>query len=681
MGELVGSGRLPATTTTATTPPEPRLSLRLRTPVLGATPTVASRAHGTGCVHLLVAAGGEDIAGSVMSAGSATAACRRSIGPRSADPSSSAACSDGSRRVLLLGLGVVRWHPWDAVGAGASRESAVTLPERDVAKGWQGRLVLDQDGERLGECTGIFADAASGATEWLEVAVEGHRRCLLPALNALEVGGQVRVAFRRAAVLAAPHVGDDTELSKRDDIVLYRHYGVHYSAAASPSLLPTEADLGQPKTADLPVTPTAKTADLPVPPTGKADRDTSTQPPPPPSVLPPRPPLVEADTRPHVVQAPTPIRRPSPAAPTPVWAVPTFPVSPGPTASSTSPQASPAPTPPPTHPPGPQAEADDPPVAAPKPMPAPIRPPAPAHVAKPAQPVPGTAASRAGESSPGRDVSSQPAQSASSSPGADAPGSGAEPLGPLAGAWASGAPLVALAALAAAVAFGLRARDQRVAVGRPTSAGRRGRPAPSRTRTAPSRTRTAPAARRPTSSTFGTAPRKPRVGAAAGPAKHGGSVGRSVRRQLRRLATAGACAAGYLRGARAGRQRYDQLRTHAEQLAQHPQVQAARQAVTDPQARKQALAQTRERYRSSQEQYRSARRQATELVAHPQVRRYRQAVTDPQVRQQVITELRAHPQVQHYRQAITDLQVRQQVLTELRDKAEQVAAALKKQLG
>jgi len=83
----------------------------------------------------------------------------------------------------------------------------VRLPERDVAKGWQGRLVLDQDGERLGECTGIFADAASGATEWLEVAVEGHRRCLLPALNALEVSGQVRVAFRRAAVLAAPHVG------------------------------------------------------------------------------------------------------------------------------------------------------------------------------------------------------------------------------------------------------------------------------------------------------------------------------------------------------------------------------------------------------------------------------------------------------------------------------------------
>jgi len=547
----------------------------------------------------------------------------------------------------------------------------VTLPERDVAKGWQGRVVLDQDGERLGECTGIFADAASGATEWLEVAVEGHRRCLLPALNALEVGGQVRVAFRRAAVLAAPHVGDDTELSKRDDIVLYRHYGVHYSASASPSLLPTGADLGQPKTAD-----------LPVPPTGKTDRDTPTQPQPLPSVLKPQPPLVEPDTRPHVVQAPTPVRRPTPAAPTPVRAVPTSPVSPGPTAGSTSPQASPAPTPPPTPLPGPQAAADDLPVAAPDPMPAPIRPPAPAQVAKPAQPVPvapkapvqGTAASRAGESSPGWAVHSQQAQPASSGPGAETPGSDAEPLGPLAGAWASGAPLAALAALAAAVAFGLRARDQRVAAGRATSAGRRGRPAPSRTRTAP-------AARRRTGSTAVTSARKPRVGAAAGPAKHGGGVGRSVRRQLRRLATGGACAAGYLRGARAGRQRYDQLRTQAEQLAQHPQVQAARQAVTDPQARKQALAQTRERYRSSQEQYRSVRRQATELVAHPQVQLYRQAVTDPQARQQALTELRAHPQVQRSRQAVTDPQVRQQVLLELREKADVLTAALKKRLG
>ncbi len=468
----------------------------------------------------------------------------------------------------------------------------MTLPEREVAKSWQGRLVVDQDGERLGECTGIFADAVSGATEWLEVAVEGHRRCLLPALNALEVGGQVRVAFGRAAVLAAPQVGDDTELSKRDDIVLYRHYGVHYSAAASPSLLPTGADLGAPKTAELLVPPATQT-----------DRDTRPQalPMPPPVVTPPvvtpRPPLVEADTRPHVVVAPTPVRRPTPAAPTPVQALPVPPVSPGPAEASTSSEASLAPIPSP----GPPAVADEPPAAAPGPVPAPVRPATPTQAAKPAQavpvrPTPATqpASALAAQTSPGRSVPEQ-AQPSSPSPGASPVGSGAAPLGPWAGAWASGAPLAGLAALSAAVALGLRARDRRSGAAGTPSTGR-GR------RSSPVRTRTAAMVRRGTGRTSRASGRTPGGRAAAGAAKRRGSAGRSVRRQLWRLATGGACAAGYMLGARAGRQRYDQLRTQAEQLAQHPQVLAARQAVTDPQAREQAWAQARKRYRSSQEQ-------------------------------------------------------------------------------
>ena len=552
----------------------------------------------------------------------------------------------------------------------------MTLPERDVAKAWQGLVVLDQDGERLGECTGVFADAASGATEWLEVAVQGHRRCLLPALNALEVAGQVRVAFLRAAVLSAPQVGDDTELSKRDDIALYRHYGVPYSASASPSLLPTVADPGQAKTADLPVTPTAgtgqdiptgpKTAELPVTPTGTADRDAPTRPQPTPAVVTPRPPLEEADTSQYVVDRLTPIRRPGPAAPEPVQVVPTSPVSPAPAAGSAAPEASPAPT----LSPGPQAAADDPPVAVPEPMPARVRVP-------PKVPVRGIAASTAGASSPGRGVPSQQAPPVSSSPGATGPGSGAEPLGPLPGAWASGAPLAALAALAAAVAVGLRARDHRVAAG-PTSSGRR-------QRLAPRRTRTAPAARWPISNAPAPFAPEPAVRAAAGPARHIGNVGRSAGRQLRRLATAGSCAAGYLMGARAGRQRYDQLRTRAEQLAQLRQVQAVRQAVwqvvTDRQARQQALAQTRERYRDGQEQYRSLHRQANELARHPRVRHYRQAVTDPQARQQALAEWKAHPQVQHYQRAVTDPQLRQQVLRDLREKAALVVAGIGQRLG
>jgi len=63
------------------------------------------------------------------------------------------------------------------------------------------------------------------------------------------------------------------------------------------------------------------------------------------------------------------------------------------------------------------------------------------------------------------------------------------------------------------------------------------------------------------------------------------------------------------------------------------------------------------------------------------VRLYRQAVTDRHARRQALNELWAHPQVQRSRQAVTDPQVRQQVFTELREKADQVAAGLKKRLG
>ncbi len=68
-------------------------------------------------------------------------------------------------------------------------------------------------------------------------------------------------------------------------------------------------------------------------------------------------------------------------------------------------------------------------------------------------------------------------------------------------------------------------------------------------------------------------------------------------------------------------------------------------------------------------------------VGPVQTDRARQAVTDPQARQQALTELRAHPQVRHYQRAVTDPQLRQLVLVELRGKANFVAAGLKKRLG
>lgn len=112
------------------------------------------------------------------------------------------------------------------------------LPDQDTASSWEGATVVDRAGEQLGRCTGVFADVDTDAIEWITVAVEEHRRLFIPALDASESGGTLRVSFARADVLAAPRVGDEQELSKADEVRLYEHYGVAHTSAASGSVLP-----------------------------------------------------------------------------------------------------------------------------------------------------------------------------------------------------------------------------------------------------------------------------------------------------------------------------------------------------------------------------------------------------------------------------------------------------------
>ena len=116
----------------------------------------------------------------------------------------------------------------------------MTLPGPDVTHRWQGRTLVDHHGEPLGTIEIIYLDKATEQPEWalLEADGPGPARTFVPLVSASEEGDTIRVPFDKTLVGGAPSVPADQELSEDQEGELYRHYGVPYSRADSPSGLP-----------------------------------------------------------------------------------------------------------------------------------------------------------------------------------------------------------------------------------------------------------------------------------------------------------------------------------------------------------------------------------------------------------------------------------------------------------
>jgi len=124
----------------------------------------------------------------------------------------------------------------------------VTLPGSEATRRWKGRTLVDLDGEPLGTIEVIYLDKTTEQPEWalLEAGAVGPARTFVPLVNASEEGDTVRVPFTRIMVEGAPGMAADQELSEDQEGDLYRHYGVPYSRADSPSGLPA----GEPEPAE-----------------------------------------------------------------------------------------------------------------------------------------------------------------------------------------------------------------------------------------------------------------------------------------------------------------------------------------------------------------------------------------------------------------------------------------------
>ena len=127
-------------------------------------------------------------------------------------------------------------------------EITVTLPEPEATDRWRGRTLVDHHGEPLGSIEIIYLDKVTNQPEWalLEAGATGPAPTFVPLVSANEEGDTVRVPFAKTLVEGAPSMPADRELSEEQEGELYRHYGVPYSRADSPSGLPA----GEPEPAE-----------------------------------------------------------------------------------------------------------------------------------------------------------------------------------------------------------------------------------------------------------------------------------------------------------------------------------------------------------------------------------------------------------------------------------------------
>jgi uncharacterized protein (TIGR02271 family) len=104
------------------------------------------------------------------------------------------------------------------------------MPDVDTVRGWQGRTMVDRDGDRIGTIDAIYVDDQTGQPEWalVNTGLFGSRSSFVPIAQASDTGDQVQVPYEKQLVKDAPNMDPDGHLSEEEERRLWRHYGMEY---------------------------------------------------------------------------------------------------------------------------------------------------------------------------------------------------------------------------------------------------------------------------------------------------------------------------------------------------------------------------------------------------------------------------------------------------------------------
>ena len=100
-------------------------------------------------------------------------------------------------------------------------------PDIDESSRWIGLVVQDPDGTQLGRCTRVYADATSGAPEWLVVQpLLGGDSYFVPVQGVRHEEDALVSSWADSIVFTSPTLGTPPALENEDEARLYRHYGL-----------------------------------------------------------------------------------------------------------------------------------------------------------------------------------------------------------------------------------------------------------------------------------------------------------------------------------------------------------------------------------------------------------------------------------------------------------------------
>jgi uncharacterized protein (TIGR02271 family) len=100
---------------------------------------------------------------------------------------------------------------------------------------WKGRTLKDRSGEKIGTIDALYLDQETDKPEWalVNTGLFGTKSSFVPLAGAAPRGEDVVVKVEAQQVKDAPKMEPDEELSEQQEVELFRHYGIDYTAEGS----------------------------------------------------------------------------------------------------------------------------------------------------------------------------------------------------------------------------------------------------------------------------------------------------------------------------------------------------------------------------------------------------------------------------------------------------------------